>query len=137
VGKPVPLDELTRLYLDERLSVADIASRLGLTPQRVYERFRENGISLRRRLSKEELTDLYQNQKLTIREIAKQAGYSVFTVRKYLDQYEIPRPNRRESASPVPLDELTRLYLEERLSVKEIATRVGGAPNRCLRTAAK
>ncbi len=94
MAKPISPDELKRLYLDEKLSVSEIGSRLGLSPQRVYDRFRENGISLRTGLlSKEELTDLYQNQKLTIKEIAKQTGYSVCTVRRRLDQYEIPVRN--------------------------------------------
>ncbi len=99
---PVPLKKLRQLYYDEKLSVQEIAAKLGMSRQAVYERFRNNGISLRgpqskTGLSKEEISDLYENRRLTIKQIAKQTSYSVWDVTKDLELYEIPRSYRRNS----------------------------------------
>ncbi len=51
--------------MDERLSVPEIATRVGVHRNALYARFRKNGIALRA-LSKPELLDFYDNQKLTI-----------------------------------------------------------------------
>lgn len=99
---PIPLKVLQDLYYEEKLSVPEIASRLGMSRQAVYERFRNNGMSLRdsgpkTRLEKGELSDLYENQKLTVKEIARQLGCSMWDVTKDLERYEISRSYNRPS----------------------------------------
>lgn len=48
VVDPAELQELKRLYLDERLSFYEVATRMGIRPWRVYRLMRQHGIPRRR-----------------------------------------------------------------------------------------
>lgn len=101
----IPLDELKRLYLEERLSVPEIVARLGVTKQAVYERLHRHRILLQPRREKPsktgltgtDLADLYQGQKLSIRQIAERVGCPKDDVTRDLKRYLIPISYRRAS----------------------------------------
>lgn len=68
------------------------------------------------------LRELYLQQDLTIPEVADELGCSTWTVKKYLTKYN----SRRKQIHNLLLTEkrLQKLYVEKRLSPREIAERL-------------
>ncbi len=104
----IPKETLDHLYWDERLSIKAIAHKLGLSITPVYRSMERHNVRRRTdaeisqiergnlNISKEQLVDLYINQKLPIIFIAAQFNINEKTIRKLLDDYDIPVRSRSE-----------------------------------------
>jgi DNA-binding Lrp family transcriptional regulator len=77
-------------------------------------------------ITREELNELYNNQRVSMVKIAKRLGVSINTVRRQMDQFDLPRRSLSE-AMRMQLDEneIERLYVVERLNTNEIGNRFG------------
>jgi transposase len=83
---------------------------------------------LRRRGSQAELHRLYEQQRLTPAEIGERLGVSGRTIRTWLQQAGIalrPRRERRRHHLPPTDVELRRCYLDEGLTIAQVAARYG------------
>jgi excisionase family DNA binding protein len=90
-------EKAARLYLDEKLTVAEVASELGVSRPTAYKWLRDSGVKIEKRkmrpstrYSREELEDLYVEQGLSLREIAERFGVTTPSVHSALAKYEIP-----------------------------------------------
>lgn len=133
-----------RLYLDEGLSLREVARRLGLTPDKLRVRLARAGIEVRPPggatskvpLERAWLADAYGVRLLSHKEIATEAGCSVAHVRN-----ELRRHGVRRHRVPAPLppgwlrltpELLEKLYVEEALTTSQVAERAGGSAGRVL-----
>lgn len=126
------MDLLEDLYVRQGLSVAEVASRLGLVGDSVYTILRRCGIPLRSgrgavpvSLSRAEIVELYVAQRLSEEDIAARLGTSAWQVRLRRRALGVrrpasPPPHAPPVASPGP-EVLKTLYLDEGLSLVEIA----------------
>jgi transcriptional regulator of aromatic amino acid metabolism len=73
----------------------------------------------------EELRRLYEHEKMGIVSLAQRYGCSPSTISNRLHHCGIPVRSSRFQPRHVPPDELRRLYEDERLPLKEIASRLG------------
>lgn len=78
-------------------------------------------------ITKEQLKEAYLNQKLSIAQIAKQLNCSTGPVHRSLKEYKIPIRNLSEACAKIPVSkkELKKWYFKEKLSMDEIAKRLG------------
>lgn len=133
-----------RLYVDEGLSLRQVAGRLGLTSDKLRLRLVRAGVEVRPPgrspstvpLEREWLADAYALRLLSHEEIAGEAGCSVAHVRNELRRHGIGR-HRVPAALPPGWLRLTpellrELYVEEGLTASEVAERVGGSAARVL-----
>jgi len=89
------LPEMLRLYVDEKLSVMEVAVRLGVTKQAVYERLRKNSIALEKRpktLDPVQLHQLYLIEGLSAGMVAKKLDAAQGTVQRELSRLGIKQP---------------------------------------------
>lgn len=92
------IEEIRKLYEDEKLSLQAIASRFGLTKQGIHYRLKSSGVQFRKRGGStvdpsdvERLTQMYVDEKKTGKEIGLEIGVSATTVFKRLARYGIDR----------------------------------------------
>lgn len=134
---PVPSrDQLQALYVDEKLTVGQIAQQAGISAGRVTRALAEYGIPSRRPgwtngappppITAEQLNDLYVRQDLRIDQTAAALSTTSTRVRAALRRCQIPiRPERRPlPPAPLTADELTDLYVRQRLDDKAIGARL-------------
>lgn len=128
-------DRLRHLYLDDKRTVAEVAEVLGVARGTAHNWLRAAGIELRPSPSKRrediadtELRDLYVAEQLSAPDIARLLDCGTSTVYHRLDRLGIPR--RQDGHSPVRPDrsELNQLYIEEGLSLRQIAARLDVTP---------
>lgn len=90
---------LQRLYIQEQLSVAEVARRFEVSTQAVVRNLRSYGLPRRNRhapLDGASLRRLYVEERLGVREVASRLGVSPDKVRAELARYHIPiRPPGR------------------------------------------
>jgi hypothetical protein len=121
--------ELRRLYLTERRSLEDIGQRYGVTAWTAQRWLREARIGRKRPtrtrlLAADRLWELYVDQHMTIAQVARRERVAPNTVWMALIDYGIPRhpPGRHVPPRP-PTATLRRLYLEDRWTIRQLATR--------------
>lgn len=127
---------LHRLYVDERLTVAAVASMLGVSAQTAHNWLVVAGVpkraspaSARAEVSDVEVRRLYELEGWTAAEVAAQLGCSTSTVYARLQRLGVPRRPARPRRSSRPTDtELRRLYLERGLSLRQLAERFSVSP---------
>ena len=133
VGQLVNIEELRRLYLDERLTTREIADRVGLASHQVWRLLTRAGVRMRQRgvqpqFGEEDLRRWYEDEGLSTIEISRRTGLSTSGVHSALVRAGIPR---RPMAGPeLPIDDRTleQLYVVERVGSEELAGRFGVAP---------
>jgi len=78
-------------------------------------------------LPKDKLENLYLKRKLSIAQIAEKLGHSTGPVHRSLREYKIPTRNLSEACTkaPVTKKQLKEWYFKEKLSMFEIADRLG------------
>src|SRR5487761_320742 len=120
----INLGRLRRLYVDQRLTVAEVARRLGISRARVERELVVAGIGARSnhyrppRGKRAALTDarlerLYLKQRLPIQAIAERIGVSTLYVQKRLREVGlVKRLGSFTPRCPVPRDELRRRATE-------------------------
>ncbi|MEW6477431.1 MAG: hypothetical protein AB1679_34700 [Actinomycetota bacterium] len=129
-------DGLRRLYVEERLSLAEIGERAGCSRAAVGKRLRQAGITARPRGGRarpldesdvaDRLRDLYVERGLSVLEVARRLGRSRDWVIARLDRYGLPRRGWQKKPRPaLPAARLRRLWVDERRSVPEVAEHFG------------
>lgn len=139
-AEPLTKELLVALYVERRLSTAEVARRVGGSPSRVAAALHRHGISVRppgaRRapslapLTKELLTQLYVVEGLSAAAVAAKVGGSDVRVLGALRRYGLPvRSRGGRPEVPVTDDQLAELYAVQRLSHEAIAARLGTTTN--------
>jgi DNA-binding CsgD family transcriptional regulator len=139
---PLSADVLRRLYVDERLPIAEVARRLDTSRDKVALRLRRYGIPVRPggrepadpKLG-ETVAELYVGRGLSVDEVGQQVGISAQRVRNLLRAAGValrPPPPRPlpPGLEPLTRELLVELYVEQRLTMAEVAERVGGSASR-------
>jgi transposase len=143
-GDPLPRVLLERLYVQQGLSVGQVAARLGVDRERVTRRLAAYGIRPHPHgwrgehgLTHPVLQELYERQQLTLRAIAERFGVTHGTVRRALARHGIaPRPRTVPGSGgrpPLSAEALHELYVTRGQSMTQIARQLGyltprGAP---------
>lgn len=141
----IDVELVRRRYEVDGRTIAEIAHELATTPDKVATRLRHAGVALRParpragrlpRLPRAKLVAAYVKQRLTVDQIARARGCSPTHVRNELRRHGI---RRKRTPGPLPAGwtpltpaVLRRLYLDEALTVAEVASRVGGSAARVL-----
>ena len=98
----VDTGEIVRLYTEEGLRAAAIASRLGCSPSIVYARLSDAGVprSRRARLDREELVRLYVDEGWSTSRIGRELAVAPQTVARHLREAGIALRGQVESLQP-------------------------------------
>jgi transposase-like protein len=94
-------EELFDMYINQCMTLKDIAKKYGVHVSSVSERLISDNIPRRKRsaiFKKDILEDLYINKHLTMSKIAKQLGYSASTIFVHLNKLGIPIRNHEDAA---------------------------------------
>jgi DNA-binding CsgD family transcriptional regulator len=129
-----------RWRIDEGLTLAEIATRAGRSATTVAEALHKAGITRpprrpgRPALHPAVLHRLYVEERRTLGQVAAALGASDRRVRAAIVAADIPLRSARRSANRPPLptltaEQLTELYVRQRLTTREIAARYGGSDN--------
>jgi len=129
------LEELKSLlesyYVTQKLSIRQITKKLNMSYNAVYHWLTKFGIERRRcgapeiAIPKEKLVELYVNKKMSAIQIAKQLEIAHTTVLKELRKYGIEVRNKKLKDVPNLEETLRKLYLEQNLSLSQIAKEFG------------
>jgi len=137
--------KMNDLRVAENLSLEEVGQKYGVRRQRVQQLFKKFGIPVRYRRKPQEVRDelfvkhklipkdtlikLYVDQRLKMREIAKVLHISDQTLKKSLRMHEIPKRKKPLNRPPSPLtyDLLYKMYIEGKMTAKEIARKLGYA----------
>ena len=131
-----------RMYVDEKKGANTIAKALGTHPSKIYDILKEHNIPRRSRSEAQRLRNypslanderlkpivvrLYCDEGLTLIKVGKRLGVSGAAVRNWMEQWGIPRrkkPNNNPKWTQLPADEVVRLYVDEQISLQEVAHR--------------
>lgn len=137
----LPASKLRQMWVDERRSLPEVAERFCVPADWVRAELARYGISRPRRspsglapLTTKVLEDLYVRRRLTSTEIARRVGGSPARVISALERAGIPRrpPGRQQDLPELTREVLVELYVDQGLSSRTIAARVGGSDQRVL-----
>lgn len=125
----IPKEELRKLYLEEKISMMEIARKFGVNRETISKRLKVYDIKIRKKqyfikLPKRKLCNLYEKKKLTTVQIAKIYGCSTATINKRLREYGV-KIRTNPQYIPISRKVLKRLYLKEKLSTIQIAKKLG------------
>jgi predicted DNA-binding protein YlxM (UPF0122 family) len=135
---------ITELY-ESGLSMKEVGLEFGVSAQRVEQILKKAGVETRKYtrsnrllqarrkkrkvLSKELLLKFYKEERLPVFEIIEKLGISHPLLYENLEFHNIPKRKTEEIGhSKLTEGLLRRLYLEEDLTAKEIAQKLGFAP---------
>lgn len=121
-------DEIKSLYINEGLTIKDIAKRFNCSNNTILKRLHSYGISIRTErinISKEELESMYIRDKLTIYQIGQKFGCDAVTILNRLNHYNIPTRKKGESnvgryKVEIPVEEIKNLYIERKIPISKI-----------------
>lgn len=127
----IPKKTLKDLYENQKLSIAQIASKLGYSNSPIHRLLKECQIKIRSiseakekfNISKKELRNLYWKQKLSTAEIAKKYGCNHVTIVNRMKKYGIKSRGHLGLTKPIriPKKGLEYLYQTRNLSLDKIA----------------
>ena len=119
---------LSALYLDQKLTMAQIGSRYGVTAQSIHYHLARLGIGAASRgLDRGVLQSLYVDSRLSTPQIAAKLGVTSSKVKRNLVRYGIHRP-RRLIAHLVSLhshSDIERLYRLQGMNLTQAAAKLG------------
>ena len=123
-------EEVHRLYFEERLTLKEVAKRLGYKSKTPIRRiFREQGWETRKRwkeLDYERIFELYFERKMSLENVAKEMGLSNhYPIVCIFDEQGWKRRTphgRRFEMSP---EDVFEMYFERRMTMKEIGESYG------------
>jgi transposase-like protein len=127
-------DGLRSLYVEEGLTLVEIAERVGCSPGAVGKRLRRAGVKMRPRGGParppdesdvvERLRELYVEQGLSVLEVARRFGRSRDWVITRLERFGLPRRGwQKKPRLALPASKLRRLWVDEGRSLPEVAER--------------
>ena len=137
--------EITRmiaLYEDEFLSLTEVGAEFGLSPTRISRIFDQYDVPRRKRTNsrklyasfekkrtvfdRETLCKLYTAENLSLENIAERLGTTYAVIERNFKEYKIRRRKPgRSAAVPLTRELLAYLYLDLRLTVTQVAARLG------------
>jgi IS30 family transposase len=127
----LPLTEIERLYVDEKMTLREIAARTGVSHQDIHHHLKALGVERRNRktrrrtyprFDRETMYDLYVTQGLSMEEIGRRLGLSSITIKKELDAHGIKSGRWRQRTPETEALEGEAVELYKRgWSVKQIA----------------
>ena len=127
----IPKQTLTELYENQKLSIAQIASKLGYSNGPIHRLLRDYKIKIRTIsqakekyfISKNELKNLYLKQKLSTDQIAKKYGCDSVTIVYRMRKYGIKSRGHLGLTKPINIskEKLEYLYHDRKLSAVKIA----------------
>lgn len=131
----LPLEEIRNLYLVEKLSCKEIATRYGVSSPTIRNRLNSLGVEIRKpqipiysgKKNNIPIEDLYYEYNLTLEEIGEIYHVSGNTIKNHLKAYDLPRRKPGQKKKNLPIDEIRELYLKGNTS-SELAEKfnVGG-----------
>lgn len=122
-------DDLVRMYVDEDMTVGEIAAKTGVTRQTVYNTMERYGVPrqkksrIARMFDEQQVRELME-QNMTTTEAAEALNVSPSTLRSYIKDKNIKTRNERY-AEALTRQNLQKWYIEENQSLMEIANRLG------------
>jgi len=148
-GRQAVVDpQQVRVLLDEGLRVPEIADTIGCSTTTVQAILRTHGWTAPPRRPRgpnrvqppqpdsAQLRRLYLEQKLSVNTIADQLGLPPHRIRTALQAAGVPvhKPGWTGGQPPPPItrDQLQQLYVEQRLSTRQVADELGCGPTRVL-----
>ena len=148
----IDIDEVKRLYYDEKLSVSAVAQELDVPINSVQKAMQQHGLKRRSRkearvlrdppvmsqIDIDEIKRLYYDEKLSVSAVAQRVEIPKCRVQKAMQQHGLRRRSRKEAQglrvptvmSQIDVNEIKRLYYDEKLSVSAVAQRMGVPINR-------
>lgn len=138
----VTLEDIRRLYVDDRLSLTTVAERLNINPNRVQAILTDGGHPIRTRtgqpLNADTVVNLYANERWPVHQIAANQGVAARRVLAILNDRKVPlrapfERGRVTGPTPIPgvsIEELRRLYFDENLSLEAVGARVNASKDR-------
>lgn len=123
--------EARRLYVDEGLSLAECARRMGVSNVGVRGALRRQGVRIRSQSEQQtkinagEAIRLYVDERLSLEECGQRLGVTGAGVRVVLLKNGIRLRSQSEQQTKIDVAEATRLYVEEGLSIAKCAERLG------------
>lgn len=126
-------EELYEAYVVEHRTVHHVGLQFGLSDSRVRTLLRENGITIRGHktisVDTAQIVDLYVTQHLPTTEIARRLGVSRSTISSRLQEAGVRLRAGGTSQGtvvvPLPVDDITHLYIEEQMTIQELSARYG------------
>jgi len=121
-------DEAMRLYVEEDLSTAEVAQRLGMSQSWVSTLRKERGIAVRprgRRLDHERIIRLYLDEGQTVADLAARERVDSTRIRQLLVDHGVRPVSISERLTKIDADQVRQLYVNERLTIPEVADRLG------------
>ncbi len=121
------IDEVHRLYFDEKLTQKEVAKKIGVSTQTVSRIFKDQNWEARRtKADIDEIYRLYFIENLTQREVAKKLDVRGETISLHFrKQNWKPRSRKIDDSKSkyleVNIDELHRLYFDEKFNRSEVA----------------
>lgn len=118
-------DRLRELYVDQKLSIRQCASKLGCSHSLLGGRLRDFNIPVRNakyksNITKDWLIENYVVERRTIKECAELAGTSKSKIHLTLSEYRIERRVQAHlNHNPLDKKQLVELYLNQGLSLEE------------------
>jgi transposase len=122
-----------REMYDGGMSIKEIAKKTRYSFSEIHRRLCESGIKEFDRSSvkipKEKLKELHIKKKMSMSDIAQMFGCCASTVRYKLDKYNIPVIESDRLRHDIDCDELRRLYIDGRMTIKGVAGHYGVGVN--------
>jgi len=127
----IPKETLTELYENQRLSIAQIASKLGYSNRPIHRLLRDYQIKIRTisqakekfDIPKNELKNFYCAKELSTEQIAKKYGCNHVTILNRMKKYGIKSRGHLGLTKPIKIskEKLEYLYHDRKLSAVKIA----------------
>lgn len=122
-------DELVRMYVDEDMTVGEIAKACGVSRQTVYNTMERYGVPRQKksriaRMFDEQQVRKMMEQNMTATEAARKLDVSPSTLRSYIKEKNIKTRNERY-AEALTKENLQKWYIDENQSLMEIAKKLG------------
>lgn len=127
----IPRDKLKNLYLKQKLSIAEIAEKLGYSTEPIHRSLRESKIPIRNlseactrvAVSKKQLKDWYFKEKLSMFDIADRLGCTHSAVVYKFKKFRIKSRGHLGLTKPIRLTKkaFEYLYYKRELSLNKIA----------------
>ena len=126
-GEPIPTEveiEAIRLYTEDHLTIAQVAQRVGMSTGWVGGRLRQNNVKVRSRgkvVDDELIVRRYSIEGKPMTAIGKEVGIAQPRVREILEANNIDIVPAGQRQTRIDVDEVRRLYVDERLTTSQIA----------------
>ena len=129
---PIPRiskDQLIKMYVDEDLTVGEIAQRCNVSRQTVYNTMARYGVPRQKKSKIRRMFDLEQvealmDKNMTTTEAAEKLGVPVSSLRTYIKDNNIKTRNERY-AEILTEENLRKWYIDEGRSMVDIANQIG------------